>query len=51
MRQREALITEEYWLDVNQSTLKAITLLSDSLYPSKRIKDSPLLYGIPDFPM
>jgi hypothetical protein len=50
MRQREALITGSYRFAVNQSSRKAITILGDPLYPSRRIENSPLLYNLPSFP-
>jgi hypothetical protein len=50
MRHREALITSQYPFDVNQSSMKAITILGDPLFPSRRIEKSPLLYAVPPFP-
>jgi hypothetical protein len=50
MRKREALLTGTYRFDVNQSDRKAITILGDPLFPSRRVERSPLLYTLPPFP-
>ena len=50
MRQREMILTKEYRFDVVQSNIKALTLLSDPLIPSKRVERSPLVYVVPPFP-
>jgi hypothetical protein len=49
-RTREVLLTGQYRLSMKQSRLKALSVLSDPIFPSRRLESSPLLYEVPPFP-
>jgi hypothetical protein len=50
LRRRELLVTSEYPFDVSHSaSLPAVSVLGDSLYPSRRVDRSPMIYQLPPF--
>lgn len=50
LRLRENLLTSKYHFSCNQNKVKAISILNDPLYPTRRIENSPLVYQMPEFP-
>lgn len=50
LRVRERMLTKKYGFDEIDSGVLSMSLLSDPLYPTKRVDVSPLIYKMPPFP-
>ncbi|OHS98977.1 hypothetical protein TRFO_34673 [Tritrichomonas foetus] len=50
LRMRERLLTPHQYFKVSLTKTKTLSLLSDPVYPTRRLEKSPMLYKIPEFP-
>lgn len=50
VRQREFYISKVYKVPLSGTDRKAVTILSDPIYPARRLEYSPLQYQMPSFP-
>ncbi|OHT00333.1 hypothetical protein TRFO_08001 [Tritrichomonas foetus] len=48
--QRERVLTTHQFFDIQSSSTKTVSILSDPFSPTKRFENSPMIYELPPFP-